>query len=83
MISISELERKVPQILKQAGASPFGLFMYIAAIATIGAGYVVSEQSNVADWSDPVVLGIMTISALTCYFFIWKYVKRIASVSQE
>lgn len=74
---INEQEKKIPQLLKQSGVSPFAYFIYIIAIASVGAGYFVRRVSPNVDWSDWGAILIMGAAAGASYAAIWSYIKRI------
>ena len=79
MSFINDQESKIPRLLKQAKVSSFAYFIYIIAIATVGAGYCVRRISPNIDWSDWGAILIMSAAAGACYTAIWSYVKRITS----
>lgn len=79
MSFINDQERKIPQLLKQAGVSRFVYFIYIVAFATVGGGFFVQSITPDIDWSDWGAVAIMSVAAGACYAMIWLYIKQIAT----
>lgn len=83
MSFINEQEKKVAALLSQAGVPRFTYFIYIIFGATVAAGFGIQSEIANIDWSDWGAIAIMATAAVTCYSFIWLYIKKITQKSDK